>query len=268
MLFWRVKPLDKILETAEQEGADPATRRVPADHARHRRDHRHRHLRADRRSRAEGRTRHDGRFVIAAVVCALAALAYAEMASMVPVSGSAYTYTYAVMGEGLAWMVGWALVLEYAVAAGAVSVGWSGLHERPVAASATCSAGGPGSLALPMALRTRPLRRRQLQPAGLPDRAGGHCAAGDRHLQERQGQRGAGRDQGRRADRCSSSIALPAVQRRRTSSRSSRPAGAARWAASACSARGVDLLRLRRLRRGLHRGRGNQEPATATSRSA
>ena len=65
-------------------------------------------------------------FIIAGVVCAVAALCYSELASMVPVSGSAYTYTYAVMGEVLAWMVGWALVLEYAVAAGAVSVGWSG----------------------------------------------------------------------------------------------------------------------------------------------
>ncbi|WP_448661922.1 amino acid permease [Sphingomonas sp. CJ20] len=65
-------------------------------------------------------------FVIAGFVCAVAALCYSEMASMVPVSGSAYTYSYAVMGEMLAWMVGWALVLEYAVAAGAVSVGWSG----------------------------------------------------------------------------------------------------------------------------------------------
>jgi basic amino acid/polyamine antiporter, APA family len=65
-------------------------------------------------------------FVIAGAVCAFAALCYAEMASMVPVSGSAYTYSYAVMGELLAWMVGWALILEYAVAAGAVSVGWSG----------------------------------------------------------------------------------------------------------------------------------------------
>ncbi|MCK6103171.1 MULTISPECIES: amino acid permease [unclassified Brevundimonas] len=65
-------------------------------------------------------------FVIAAAVCAVAALCYSEIASMVPVSGSAYTYTYAVMGELLAWMVGWALILEYAVAASAVSVGWSG----------------------------------------------------------------------------------------------------------------------------------------------
>ena len=65
-------------------------------------------------------------FVIAGFVCAVAALCYAEMSSMVPVSGSAYTYSYAVMGEMIAWMVGWALILEYAVAAGAVSVGWSG----------------------------------------------------------------------------------------------------------------------------------------------
>ena len=65
-------------------------------------------------------------FVVAAVVCALAALCYAELSSMVPVAGSAYTYTYAVLGELFAWMVGWALILEYAVAASAVSVGWSG----------------------------------------------------------------------------------------------------------------------------------------------
>lgn len=65
-------------------------------------------------------------FVIAGFVCAVAALCYSELASMVPVSGSAYTYTYAVVGELLAWMVGWALILEYAVAAAAVSVGWSG----------------------------------------------------------------------------------------------------------------------------------------------
>jgi APA family basic amino acid/polyamine antiporter len=65
-------------------------------------------------------------FVIAAFVCAVAALCYAEMAAMVPVSGSAYTYSYATMGELVAWVVGWALVLEYAVAASAVSVGWSG----------------------------------------------------------------------------------------------------------------------------------------------
>jgi basic amino acid/polyamine antiporter, APA family len=65
-------------------------------------------------------------FVLAAAVCGVTALCYAEMAAMVPVSGSAYTYTYATFGELLAWTVGWALVLEYAIAASAVSVGWSG----------------------------------------------------------------------------------------------------------------------------------------------
>jgi APA family basic amino acid/polyamine antiporter len=65
-------------------------------------------------------------FVISGAVCAVAALCYSELAAMVPVAGSAYTYTYAVVGELFAWMVGWALILEYAVAASAVSVGWSG----------------------------------------------------------------------------------------------------------------------------------------------
>ena len=65
-------------------------------------------------------------FIIAGAVCLLTALLYAEIASMVPVSGSAYTYSYAVLGEIVAWTVGWALILEYAVAAGAVAVGWSG----------------------------------------------------------------------------------------------------------------------------------------------
>ena len=65
-------------------------------------------------------------FIIAGAVCIVAALCYAEIASMIPVAGSAYTYSYATMGEFLAWTVGWALVLEYAIAASAVSVGWSG----------------------------------------------------------------------------------------------------------------------------------------------
>src|SRR6476661_9192043 len=64
-------------------------------------------------------------FIIAGIVCAVAALCYSELASMVPVAGSAYTYSYAVTGEILAWMVGWALILEYAVGASAVAVGWS-----------------------------------------------------------------------------------------------------------------------------------------------
>jgi len=65
-------------------------------------------------------------FIVAGVVCALAALCYSELASMVPVAGSAYTYSYAVTGELVAWLVGWALILEYALGASAVAVGWSG----------------------------------------------------------------------------------------------------------------------------------------------
>ena len=71
-------------------------------------------------------------FVIAGAVCVVAALCYAEIASMLPVAGSAYTYTYTVMGELLAWTVGWALVLEYAIAASAVSVGWSGYFSGTI----------------------------------------------------------------------------------------------------------------------------------------
>ena len=65
-------------------------------------------------------------FIVAGAVCAVAALCYSELASMVPVAGSAYTYSYAVMGEIMAWLVGWALILEYALGASAVAVGWSG----------------------------------------------------------------------------------------------------------------------------------------------
>jgi APA family basic amino acid/polyamine antiporter len=65
-------------------------------------------------------------YIIAATACAFTALAYAELASMVPVSGSAYTYAYAVLGEFVAWLVGWGLILEYGIGAATVSNGWSG----------------------------------------------------------------------------------------------------------------------------------------------
>lgn len=148
MLFQRVKPLDKILETAEKKAL---TRQLGAFQ-----------LTMLGIGAIIGTgifvlTAEAGQkagpammvaFVIAAVVCALAALAYSELASMVPVAGSAYTYTYAVMGEAIAWTVGWALVLEYAVAAGAVAVGWSGYMNGLLA-----SAG----IELPAALKTGPM---------------------------------------------------------------------------------------------------------------
>jgi APA family basic amino acid/polyamine antiporter len=65
-------------------------------------------------------------FAIAGVICAAAALAYAEVATMIPASGSAYTYSYVVFGELIAWFVGWSLILEYSLVVSAVSVGWSG----------------------------------------------------------------------------------------------------------------------------------------------
>jgi APA family basic amino acid/polyamine antiporter len=65
-------------------------------------------------------------FAIAGLICACAALAYAEMATMIPASGSAYTYSYVVIGELIAWVVGWSLILEYSLVVSAVAVGWSG----------------------------------------------------------------------------------------------------------------------------------------------
>src|SRR5690349_12342711 len=64
--------------------------------------------------------------VISAVGCAFAGLCYAEFASMVPVAGSAYTYAYATVGELFAWIIGWDLILEYALSSSTVAVGWSG----------------------------------------------------------------------------------------------------------------------------------------------
>ena len=111
MLFQRVKPLDKILETAEKKSL---TRQLGAFQLTML------GIGAIIGTGIVGLTAEAGQkaapammvaFVIAAVVCALAALAYSELASMVPVAGSAYTYTYAVMGEALAWVVGWACLL-------------------------------------------------------------------------------------------------------------------------------------------------------------
>jgi len=72
-------------------------------------------------------------FVIAAMACGFAALCYAEFASAIPVSGSIYTYSYATLGEIVAWMIGWDLLLEYGLATSAVSVGWSGYFQSLMA---------------------------------------------------------------------------------------------------------------------------------------
>jgi APA family basic amino acid/polyamine antiporter len=164
MLFERVKPLDQILATAERKGLVRqlgwfqlmmlgigaiigtgifVLTSVAADKA------------------GPGMMYS---FVIAGAVCALTALVYAEIASMVPVAGSAYTYSYAVLGEILAWMVGWALILEYAVAAGAVAVGWSGYANGFLAHTNLWGLVAPGTFALPHFLTAGPF-----DPVILPD---------------------------------------------------------------------------------------------------
>ena len=88
--------------------------------------------------------------VVAGIVSALAGLCYAELASTVPVAGSAYTYSYATLGEFVAWIIGWDLVLEYALGAATVAVGWSAyfvslLHDFGISFPAVVSA-APGTL--------------------------------------------------------------------------------------------------------------------------
>src|SRR5919108_2008222 len=72
-------------------------------------------------------------YMVAGVTCIFAALCYAEFASMAPVAGSAYTYAYCTMGELFAWIIGWDLVLEYAVGAATVANGWSGYFQAVLA---------------------------------------------------------------------------------------------------------------------------------------
>ena len=72
-------------------------------------------------------------FVVSGIACAFAALVYAEFASMVPVAGSAYTYSYAALGEFVAWIIGWDLILEYLLAASTVAIGWSGYFQSLLA---------------------------------------------------------------------------------------------------------------------------------------
>src|SRR5215467_12487259 len=69
-------------------------------------------------------------FIVSGIGCAFAGLCYAEFASMIPVAGSAYTYSYATMGELVAWIIGWDLVLEYAVGAATVAIAWSEYFNR------------------------------------------------------------------------------------------------------------------------------------------
>ncbi|MEO6687975.1 MAG: amino acid permease [Dokdonella sp.] len=150
MIFWRVKPLDQILATAERRSLKRQLGPVQLTLL---------GIGAVIGTGIFVLTAEAGQkagpgmmiaFVIAAVVCGLAALAYAELASMLPVSGSAYTYTYGVLGEFVAWIVGWALGLEYGIGASVVCVGWSGYMNGLLAKPDFFG----GALALPDYLRT------------------------------------------------------------------------------------------------------------------
>src|SRR5262245_62429697 len=88
-------------------------------------------------------------YAVAGLTCIFAALCYAEFASMAPVAGSAYTYAYCTMGELFAWIIGWDLVLEYAVGAATVANGWSSYFQKVLK--------GVG-LALPAAISSAPLK--------------------------------------------------------------------------------------------------------------
>jgi APA family basic amino acid/polyamine antiporter len=89
-------------------------------------------------------------YVMAGLACGFAALCYAEFASMIPVAGSAYTYAYATLGEVVAWMIGWDLILEYAVGSMTVAIGWSGNFQRVLLSGGitlpTWMQAGPGIL--------------------------------------------------------------------------------------------------------------------------
>src|ERR1051326_94345 len=87
-------------------------------------------------------------FIVAGLGCLFAGLCYAEFASMIPVAGSAYTYTYATMGKFLAWIIGWNLVLEYLAAASTVAVGWSGYFVALM---------GEAGITIPKALSSAPI---------------------------------------------------------------------------------------------------------------
>ena len=115
-------------------------------------------------------------FLLAAVCCGFAGLCYAEFAAMAPVSGSAYSYAYLAFGELIAFVIGWDLILEYALQAATVSAGWSGYFHKLLE--------GFG-LHLPVELTaaygTTPGRHHLLQPARLRHRADHHVGAVHRH---------------------------------------------------------------------------------------
>ena len=190
-------------------------------------------------------------YVLAGLTCGFAALCYAEFASMIPIAGSAYTYAYATLGEVVAWMIGWDLILEYAVGSMTVAIGWSGYFQRILA--------GFG-LHLPTWMAAAPPARRD-QPAGRADRARDHGAARDRRARERSLQRGHGGHQDRRRALLPRGGVLARRRRELVALRALRLAG---HHGGRCGG----VLRLHRVRCRVDDRRRGQEPASATCPSA
>lgn len=110
-------------------------------------------------------------FIIAAVGCAFAGLCYAEFASMIPIAGSAYAYSYVTMGELVAWIIGWALIMEYALGAATVSIAWSEYLNKLLGGAPRT----PPRCGAPASLLRHPLRPSRNRAPG----AGRAPAAGD-----------------------------------------------------------------------------------------
>ena len=200
--------------------------------------------------------------VLVAIVCAFTGLCYAELASMIPIAGSAYTYTYATLGELVAWIIGWDLILEYAFSNMSVSVGLcraycrsAGLVRHSSAAHvdlARLSAHRPAG-----PCRQRPLPARlalRLQHSRLPRRHDSHGHPGARHprVGPRQQHHGAGQDRRHsglhlRRRQLHQAALLASLHAQRLDGRADR--------------RLHHLLHLHRIRLRLHRGRGVQESA-------
>ena len=206
-------------------------------------------------------------FALLGAVCALAALCYAELSAMIPQAGSAYAYSYATLGEIIAWIIGWDLILEYAVGNVAVAIGWSGYFNslltgvgiklpawmvhgyREVMLSSDPALRG--------LLDTAPHRRghaRAAQRARLLHRRAHHGAARPRRARKRARQQRPGRHQAARArdlrDRGRAVHRYGELQALRAERLPRHLAG-----------RRDRVLRLHRLRRDLDGGRGNEEPA-------
>ena len=212
-------------------------------------------------------------FVLAAVACGLAALCYAEFASTVPVAGSAYTFSYATFGEFVAWIIGWDLILEFALAAAVVAKGWSlylgnvlgfGGRRQLTSVRSKFDWGAliiVGVITIVLAIGTK-VSSRVVSPSSPPSRSRS-C--------------------------CSSSPSARSTSRRRTTRRSSRPPRARERRQGVhqtlfsflTGADGQQLrlvraprrgehrvLRVHRLRRRRHHRRGDQEPAARRSPAA